>query len=127
MRSRSKIMTMASACLLFALSTAAQQPEREVPPDNIQGSWTIFSKNIDNGATVRKFVHIDQNGHNLSGNFRGPNQSGKIHGFVNGHHVEFSTQTRNVLTFRGRIDGNEMSGMYGIHGRHAEWRAVREK
>lgn len=103
----------------------AQQPQPERPPDNVQGSWTIYSKNINNGETVQKFVHINQNGHQLTGNFRGPNQSGKIQGFVNGHHIEFSTLTRTVLTFRGQIEGNQMSGLYGIHGRHVEWRAVR--
>jgi len=44
---------------------------------------------------------------------------------VNGHHIEFSTQTREVLTFRGQINGSGMSGMYGLHGQHAEWSAVR--
>ena len=55
-----------------------------------------------------------------------PNQSGGIEGTVNVHHIEFSTKTHNVLTFRGTIEGNSMSGLYGLHGRHAEWRAVRE-
>lgn len=121
----SRVLAVVSACLLFALSTAAQQPQHELPPDNVQGSWTIYSKNIENGETVKKFVHINQDGHHVSGNFRGPNLSGKIHGSVNGHDIEFSIETRNVLTFRGRLDGNEMSGLYGLHGRHAEWRAVR--
>jgi hypothetical protein len=44
---------------------------------------------------------------------------------VTGHHIEFSTKTRNVLRFRGQIEGNKMSGLYGLHRRNAEWRAVR--
>lgn len=117
------------AILLLAAVTAIsheQPPPREIPPDNVQGSWTIYSKNINNGETVRKFVHINQNGNRLSGHFRGPNQSGPITGFVNGHHIEFDTVTHNVLHFRGRIDGERMSGLYGIHGRHAEWYAIRQ-
>ena len=74
---------------------------------------------------VKKFVTIHQDGNKLSGHFKGPNQSGGIEGTINVHHIVFSTKTRNVLTFRGRVDGNTMSGIYGIHGRHAEWRAVR--
>lgn len=96
------------------------------PIVNARGNRTIYSKNIDKGAMVTKRVLITQDGNQLWGHFEGPNQSGPIRGFVNGHHIEFSTKTRNVLTFRGQIDGNGMSGMYGIHGRHAEWSAVRE-
>jgi hypothetical protein len=117
---------------LFALILLAgmavmhgQQPADERPPDAVRGNWTIYSKNVNNNATVKKFVTLHQNGNQLSGHFQGPNQSGGIEGRVDGHHIVFSTKTRNVLTFRGQVDGNHMSGMYGIHGRHAEWRAVR--
>jgi hypothetical protein len=118
--SRSWVLLL--AVLLFGARGAARAQQ---PPEDARGNWTIFSKNIDNNETVEKHVQIHQNGSQLSGRFEGPNQSGGIQGTVNGHHIEFSTKTRNVLTFRGQIDGNHMSGMYGIHGRHAEWRAVR--
>jgi len=55
----------------------------------------------------------------------GPHQSGGIEGFVNVHHIEFSSHTRDVLTFRGQVQGNTMSGLYGMHGQHAPWNAVR--
>jgi hypothetical protein len=61
----------------------------------------------------------------IAGYFKGPRQSGKIQGWVNVHHIEFSTDTREVLTFRGQIKGNTMSGLYGINGKHAEWHAER--
>ncbi len=122
---RSLLVLLMLALPIISGSSAAQQPQQDVPPDNVQGSWTIYSKNVNNNQTVQKFVHINQNGHQLTGHFKGPNQQGKIEGRVNGHHIEFSTVTRNVLTFRGEIDGNHMSGLYGIHGRHADWRAVR--
>jgi hypothetical protein len=119
----SKSLPVLLAFLLLTVSSVSLAQEQ--PPDNVQGSWTIYSKNIDNNQTVKKSVQIDQNGNRLTGHFKGPNQSGGIQGTVNGHHIEFSTKTRNVLTFRGQIEGNQMSGMYGIHGRHAEWRAER--
>jgi hypothetical protein len=117
-------MSLASllAFLLIVLSSVSRAQQ---PPDDARGNWTIYSRNIDNGQVVTKSVEINQNGNRLSGHFKGPNQSGGIQGFVNGHHIEFSTKTRNVLTFRGQIEGNKMSGLYGIHGRHAEWQAVR--
>jgi len=96
------------------------------PVVNARGNWTIYSRNIDNGAMVTKHVQIHQGGTQIWGRFEGPNQSGPIHGFVNGHHIEFDTQTRTVLHFRGQINGDGMSGMYGINGRHAEWSAVRQ-
>jgi len=37
----------------------------------------------------------------------------------------FSTDTREVLTFRGHFDGTNMSGMSGVHGQHAQWNAER--
>lgn len=112
--------------LLAAISGISQEPPpHDIPPDNVQGNWTIYSKNINTGQTVRKFAHINQNGHHLMGHFRGPYQEGPITGFVNGHQIAFDTVTRTVLHFRGRIDGNRISGLYGIHGRHAEWYAIR--
>jgi len=106
--------------LIFCSTAVAQQP-----PDNIEGNWTIYSTSIETGLTVIKHVQIAQYGNQLSGFFEGPDQSGPIQGSVNVHHVEFSTVTRTVLTFRGQIYGNSMSGLYGIHGRHAGWQAVR--
>ena len=44
---------------------------------------------------------------------------------MNIHHIRFSTVTRNVLNFNGQIYGDNMSGEYGLHGKHAQWQAVR--
>ena len=119
----SKFMAVLLAVLMLGVSGAARAQDGVI---NARGNWTIYSRNIENGALVTKHVQITQDGNQLWGEFEGPNQSGPIRGFVNGHHIEFSTVTREVLTFRGQINGNGMSGLYGIHGRHAEWSAVRE-
>jgi hypothetical protein len=95
------------------------------PPDSVAGNWTIVANDVARAGSNLKSVEIIQNGNIITGHFKGPHQSGKIQGWVNVHHVEFSTDTRNVLTFRGRIEGNIMMGVYGVHGRHAEWRAER--
>lgn len=106
--------------LLFGRPVLADEP-----PDNVQGNWTIYSSNIETGEEVIKHVQIAQYGDRITGFFEGPNQSGPIQGKVNGHHIEFSTVTRNVLTFRGQIYGDNMSGLYGLHGKHAPWQAER--
>jgi Protein of unknown function (DUF3300) len=108
------------ATLTFCTITLAQQP-----PDNVQGDWTIYSTRIQDGQIEVKHVQIAQYGNRITGYFEGPDQSGPIQGEVNIHHIRFSTVTRNVLTFMGQIYGDNMSGTYGLHGRHAQWQAQR--
>ncbi len=129
MKNKSRLISMvlcaAIACAGMMLSPAPAIVHAAQPPDNIAGNWTIFANDVAHAGSNLKSVEIIQNGNILTGHFKGPNQSGKIQGWVNIHHVEFSTDTRNVLTFRGRIDGNIMSGTYGVHGKHAAWHAER--
>jgi hypothetical protein len=101
------------------------QPPQEQGPDNASGNWTIYAQNIDQPGGSTKYVQIQQFGSQLKGHFKGPNQSGGIEGFVNVHHIEFTTKTHDMLTFRGQIQGDTMSGLYGSHGQHAPWNAVR--
>lgn len=110
--------------LAMVLGIGKAQAQRPVAAD-VSGKWTIYADNVERPGSSLKTVQITQNGNVLSGRFKGPNQSGKLQGWVNGNHVEFSTDTREVLTFRGQIHDGIMSGMYGIHGRHAPWKAER--
>jgi hypothetical protein len=110
--------------VLVSSVSLAQQPPAEQPPDNVEGKWTIYAKDPD-GGTSTKYVEIKQNGTVLSGHFKGPHQSGGIEGTINVHHIVFRTKTRDVLTFRGKVEGNKMSGNFGNRGRHGEWEAVR--
>jgi hypothetical protein len=119
------LISIVAMLAVTSFSLAQPPPQEDAPFDDVRGSWTIFSKDIDGGQAAEKHVQINQNQHHLSGHFEGPNQSGGIQGTINGHHIVFSTRTHNVLTFRGEVDGNHMHGLYGLHGRHAEWRAVR--
>ena len=116
------------AVLIIAAVSRAQLPEPDPndPPVDVHGRWIIYSKNIDNDETVEKPLEITQDHHHISGYFKGPNQQGKIHGVVNGRRVVFQTQTKNMLTFRGEADGDTITGLYGIHGRHGQFRAVRQ-
>ena len=120
-----KVKATMSVAVLALLSLLFSHCALADTPDNVEGDWTIYATNADNGETVVKHVQIAQYGGRLSGYFEGPYQSGPIQGRVNSHHIVFSTVTRNVLTFRGEIYGNNMSGEYGIHGKHAGWQAVR--
>ena len=134
MKTRSHLLAIALctsiACGSVMLSQTrqaySQESVQEQPPDNVTGNWIIYAQDVARAGSNLKSVEIIQNGNIITGHFKGPHQSGKIQGWVNIHHIEFSTDTRNVLTFRGRIEGNIMSGIYGAHGRHAEWRAERQ-
>lgn len=97
------------------------------PPADVSGTWTIYANNIDKAGSSLKTVQLIQNGSILTGHFKGPHQSGKLQGWVNGNHVEFSTDTREVLTFRGQIEGGILNGLYGINGRHAPFHGERTK
>lgn len=108
------------ASLSFCTITVAQQP-----PDNVQGNWTIYSTEIGNGKTQIKYVQIQQYGNRIAGYFQGPKQSGPIQGRIDVHHIMFQTLTRNILTFRGEIYGNQIQGLYVLHNKRAPWQAVR--
>ena len=112
--------------LLFVASgpSLAQEPPVQQPPDNVEGKWIIHAHDPDGGVST-KYIEIKQNGMQLSGHFKGPHQSGGIEGTVNVHHIVFRTKTRDVLTFRGRIQGDKMSGNFGNRGRHGTWVAER--
>jgi hypothetical protein len=92
---------------------------------NLSGNWTIYAYNTSKPGSSLKEIQLSQNGNIISGEFHGPNQHGKLQGFVQGNHVEFSTDTHEVLTFRGQITATGMSGLYGVNGQHAPWTAER--
>jgi hypothetical protein len=105
--------------------SAPNSGSASAPARDLSGNWTIYAYNVNQSGSSLKTVQLTQNGNILSGSFRGPHQHGKLQGWVNGSHVEFSTDTREVLTFRGEIVPTGMSGLYGINGQHAAWKAER--
>jgi hypothetical protein len=111
-----------------AASTPAAAPTPAPPPQpiNISGNWTIYAYNVNQPGSSLKTVQLQQDGNVISGYFHGPHQKGHLQGWINGNHVEFATDTEDVLTFRGEVtpDGM-MSGLYGVHGNHAPWKAQR--
>jgi hypothetical protein len=113
-------LALALLALTFATIALAQQP-----PDNVAGDWTIYSTNIGNGKLETKHVQIQQYGARIAGYFEGPKQSGPIQGRIDVHHIMFQTLTRNILTFRGQIYGDQIQGLYVLHNRRAPWQAVR--
>ncbi len=101
------------AIFLFCLGLSAafaQQPPAQQPPANVAGKWTLYCKD-PNGTTSSKYLDLQQEGSVIKGHFKGPNQSGGVEGAINEQHLVVRTKTRNVLTFRGRVDGPRVQGV----------------
>lgn len=109
-----------AALLVAAVSASAQEPQVA----NARGNWTIHSVGGRGEAAVQH-VQIHQGDGNIWGRFEGPNQSGGIQGSVQGRHIEFRTETRDVLNFRGQVNGDTMEGTFGNRGVQGTWRAQR--
>ena len=113
--------------LLFSLAprTTAQEPLPSAAPVNVEGKWTISAKNPE-GTVDTKYVELKQNGNQITGHFKGPNQSGGLQGTVNGHHIFFRTKTREPLGFRGQVNGDTIEGTFHTRRGTGEFRAYRE-
>jgi len=96
--------------LAASLVSFAQQALPDQMPANANGKWNFYCHD-PNGSTSTKYIEIEQNGSQVKGHFKGPNQSGGIEGTINSQHIVFKTKTREILTFRGRIDGERVNGV----------------
>jgi hypothetical protein len=79
-------------------------------PANAAGNWTLYCKD-PNGSTSTKYLDLKQDGAVINGHFKGPNQSGGVQGTIEEQHIVVHTKTREVLTFRGRVDGPRVGGV----------------
>ena len=87
----------------------SQQPPPHAPTVNVDGKWTLYC-NDPNGSTSTKYLELQQQGTTIKGHFKGPNQSGGVEGTINVQHLVVRTKTRDVLVFRGRVDGPRVNG-----------------
>ena len=108
------------AAILLGVAVAyAQEPLPGPQPVNVAGKWTLSCRNWD-GAPDTKTIELKQNGNEITGHFKGPDQSGGLQGTVNGRHIMFRTKTRTVLTFRGPVEGDTMELTYHVRGKQGE-------
>ena len=87
-----------------------QAPPPQKPPANAAGKWTLYCKD-PNGSTSTKYLDLQQTGTEIKGHFKGPNQSGGVEGTIDVQHLVVKTKTRDVLVFRGRVDGPRVDGV----------------
>jgi hypothetical protein len=93
-----------------ASAVLGQQLPPQQLPASVAGKWTLYCKD-PNGSTSTKYLDLQQEGSVIKGHFKGPNQSGGVEGTINEQHLVVRTKTRNVLTFRGRVEGQRVQGV----------------
>jgi hypothetical protein len=96
--------------VLLASAAFAQQPPAQQLPANVAGKWALYCKD-PNGSTSAKYLDLQQEGSVIKGHFKGPNQSGGVEGTITEQHLVVRTKTRDVLTFRGRVEGPRVQGV----------------
>jgi hypothetical protein len=96
--------------LVTAGTAFAQQPPPQQQPASVSGKWILYCKD-PNGTTSAKYLDLEQKGSAITGHFKGPRQSGGVEGTINEQHLLVRTKTRDVLTFRGRVDGPRVQGV----------------
>jgi hypothetical protein len=96
--------------LVYPVATWAQQAPAAGMPANVAGKWTLYCKD-PNGTRSTKYLDLQQEGATIKGHFKGPYASGGIEGTINNQHLVVRTKTRDVLTFRGRVDGPRVNGV----------------
>lgn len=121
---KSIYMFLAVLVLTAGPFASAQEPPAARPPANVQGKWTFYC-NDPNGSTSSKYIEIEQDGNTLKGHFKGPNQSGGIEGTIEQQHIVFRTKTREVLTFRGRVEGDRIEGTFHARAGTGNFQGVR--
>ena len=120
------LLTLTLLTFLFGVRLFAQEALPGQYPDSVAGKWIISARNWD-GVVDTKFINLRQAGNLVTGHFKGPNQSGSLDGTINIHHIDFRTNTRTPLTFRGRVDGSTIQGTYNVRGRRGVFTAYRQE
>jgi len=106
----SRFASLSLLAICYQPAAWSQQPRSQEPPANVTGKWTLYC-NDPNGSTSAKYLELQQEGTNIKGHFKGPNQSGGVEGTINAQHLVVRTKTRDVLVFRGRIDVPRVGGV----------------
>lgn len=119
-----KFLVLCAIFLLLLTRPTSAQDNLRPPAVDVTGTWSILSTS-ETGEEGLKTVTLIQEGNQLRGTFKGSRQEGGLSGFISGKHIRFITLTPTQLKFRGKVDGNTMSGTIGVRGKTSEWTATR--
>jgi hypothetical protein len=78
-------------------------------------------------GNAKQTMTLAQDGRKITGTFKGPRQSGKIDGTVEGNNIKFHVSAGIPLDYAGTVDGDTMSGTMSGRGKTGNWKATRAK
>jgi hypothetical protein len=110
------------ALFVFLAAVAAAAQDKAA---NVAGSWSIDVSGDTGNA--KQSMTLTQDGGKITGTFKGPRQSGKIDGTVDGNNIKFHVTAGIPLDYTGTVDGDSMSGTMSGRGKTGNWKASRAK
>ncbi|HUN60454.1 MAG TPA: hypothetical protein VMU53_00605 [Candidatus Sulfotelmatobacter sp.] len=116
-------MLVAACAVLLVFLCALQSVAGDAP--NVAGTWNI-SVTGDAGSAQQTVV-LKQDGSKITGTFKGPRQSGRLEGSIDGNQISFHVSTHVPLDYKGTVDGETMKGTMTGKGKTGSWTATRSK
>lgn len=110
-------------CLAVLLAASVGVAGQQVP--NVAGAWNI--KVSGDAGSADQTIVLEQNGSRVTGTFKGPRQSGKLEGTLDGNRIQFHVKARVPLDYTGTVDGDTMKGTMSGRGKTGDWTATRAK
>jgi hypothetical protein len=129
-RNRSVKILSALAVLAFLAafaSSASPTPAPEKTPANVNGTWAVrVSGSLGTGDQT---FEIQQQDDGFLGTFKGPYQSGKLEGHLDGNAIKLQLSGPFPWKYRGTVSGDTMGGTVvgGADNKSGEWSARRTK
>ncbi len=113
---------LAGLCFLLLLTSHAIAGDT---PANVSGTWNV----IVNGQAgrIEQIIELKQDGNIITGNFKGPRQSGPLEGSIEGNKIQFHVKTRVPIDYTGTVVGDTMKGSLAARGQSNGWTATRNK
>jgi len=121
-----KMITVASAALLFAATASAQGA-----PANVAGSWQVSMQG--QSAAVSQTLSIEQKGGAISGTIRAQHGNpAEVRGTVSGKNIAFTVKRQTpdgevIQQFAGTVSANSIAGTVTQGQFHVNWTAARAK
>ena len=111
-------------CFLAVLLAASPVVAGQQAP-NVAGAWKI--KVSGDAGSADQTIVLEQDGSRVTGTFKGPRQSGRLEGTLDGNKIQFHVKTRVPLDYTGTVDGDKMKGTMSGRGKTGDWTATRAK
>jgi hypothetical protein len=110
-------------CLAVLLAASLAMAGQQAP--NVAGTWNI--RVSGEAGSADQTIMLEQDGSKITGMFKGPRQSGKLEGTLDGKKIQFHVKTRVPLDYTGTVERDSMKGTMSGRGKTGDWTATRAK